>query len=160
MLVPLDHGPQLIAQDRGEVGSRRCHEAIERLAQRAAALEEIALRKALGRSAETHPIRVPSLWTREGDQVRLEPVVIAPPGDLLRGDLEQWVDARLDGPFAQQVRAERMDRADARFLELRESGRETLANLRRDGLSHARFLDGGAQAELQLSRRRLRERHR
>ena len=48
-------------------------------------------------------------------------------GDVVGCDLEHRIDARLDRPLAQQIGAERMNRADARLLELAERAGEPRA---------------------------------
>ncbi len=94
----------------------------------------------------------------------LEPAIERAPeelaGDVVGCDLEERVDARLDRTLAQQVAAERMDRADPRLLELRQRLVQTAAGLRRGLGRLPGALDLGAQPKLELAGRRLGERHR
>src|SRR5581483_11991346 len=97
-------------------------------------------------------------------QLLLEPAVERtleePARDVVRGDLEGRVDARLDGMLAEEVGTERVDRPDARLLELGERLPEPRpGGLRRRG-GLPRLLDPRPETKLHLPRRRLRERHR
>ena len=92
---------------------------------------------------------------------RLEPAVEGPveerSRDVVGGDLEEWVAARLDRPLAEEVDAERMNRPDARLLELGECvGQAGAPRIAGRGVL-ACGLDRRPQAELQLARRRVGE---
>ena len=89
----------------------------------------------------------------------IEDAVVEPARLLLGCDLEARVDARLQRPLLQQVRAEAVDRADVRFLELEEPPVEPRAHARVGELG-TRPLELAPETELQLARRLLRERHR
>ena len=74
------------------------------------------------------PENAPDAFRRIG-KLLLQPA-IEDAGEQSRGlcfgqDAEQRVDAGLDGPLAEQVRAEAVDRRDVRLLELPQSGIES-----------------------------------
>ena len=82
-------------------------------------------------------------------------------GDVFGRDLEHRIDARLDRALAQQIGAERMDRADARLFELRRARRSSRARSASSRIgSLARALDFGAQPQLEFARGFLGEGHR
>jgi hypothetical protein len=95
---------------------------------------------------------------------RLEPIVertLEQPRRLVgRRNREQRVDARLDGAFLEQIAAERVDRRDARELELLERGVEPAPLGAACGGRRARELELGTQPQPHLARRLVRERER
>src|SRR5581483_3170154 len=90
-------------------------------------------------------------------ELALEPAVEERARLVLGRDLEERIDAGLDGPLVQEVGAEGVDRPDARELELRERPVEIrpLVGARRGAVAGA--LDRRSQAELHLARRLLGE---
>ena len=80
-------------------------------------------------------------------------------GDIFGSDLEGRVNARLDRAFAQQIRAERMDGADARLFEFRKRAEKIVAlGIVERFVIVTGALDFLAQSKLQLARRLLSER--
>ena len=101
-----------------------------------------------------------------GERVFVEAILL-----VLGGHLEEGIDLRLDRTLAEDVRAERVDRADAGGLELLERLIEpllleaalrvvlVLLLLRAGADARARALDLGAEAELHLAGGLLGEGH-
>src|SRR4029453_17440322 len=72
-------------------------------------------------------------------------------GDVLGGDLEARIHPRLDGPLAEQLRAEGVDGADPRNLELRKRVLEATALVARACRILPAAFDGCTQPQLQLA---------
>src|SRR5262249_51533855 len=81
-------------------------------------------------------------------------------GRIFGGDLEHRIDAGFDRPLAQEVRAKRVNSADARFFELRERPIQMFERGRSRNRIVTRSFDLGAQPELKLTRRLFRKRYR
>ena len=153
-----------------------CRRATERLARPGAA-EVAPLRQVESRAAQpldgavsvrlarTHraarPAQRPANTFGRILEIRLQPGVEGLPEQPLRLSFsehaEQRIDARFNRPLAKQVGAEAVNRADVRFLELRNGALEPIDD---DWIARLLplLLEPLAQSQLQLARRFLGER--
>src|SRR5262249_60186383 len=81
-------------------------------------------------------------------------------GRIFGGALEHRIYAGFDRPLAQEVRAKRVNSADARFFELCERPIQMVERGRSRNRIVTRSFDLGTQPELKLTRRLFRKRYR